>query len=317
MIRYRDRVWVDADDLRADIAQLARSGGTERRFDDGRPLLVLRLPRRVAACGDHERLRLPQVPPPQRAPAASMEVLQWWHDRRAMRSLCEAGIRRDALRDHRRDRGGKTTFLRALSTCSRPTPGRGHRDTASSVVRRPRPCDSVLEWEAREGEHRGAGEITNANGAPRTAVQPQLADRREVRDGAAAREMLMAMQHGHPSLSTVHHTRRCRRGKKLAQYVAQGAEAVEFGIGALLISAPSTSSSPRSRSRRSAGRLRGLRGRRLERRRGSSPPHLHPRARRRGVPQAHSPNARRARLVTHGFDDMLPAQPRRGGLVTT
>ena len=58
----------------------------------------------------------------------------------------------------------------------------------------------------------------------------------EVRDGDAAREMLLAMQHGHPSLSTVHHHSALSAWKKLAQYVAQGSEAVEFSIAALLIS---------------------------------------------------------------------------------
>ena len=44
------------------------------------------------------------------------------------------------------------------------------------------------------------------------------------------------MQHGHPSLSTVHHHSALSAWKKLAQYVAQGWEAVEFSIAALLIS---------------------------------------------------------------------------------
>ena len=44
------------------------------------------------------------------------------------------------------------------------------------------------------------------------------------------------MQHGHPSVSTVHHHSALSAWKKLAQYVAQGAEAVEFPIAALLIS---------------------------------------------------------------------------------
>ena len=38
-------VFADGDDLRDEVAHLARrAGGTERRFDDGKPLLVLRLP---------------------------------------------------------------------------------------------------------------------------------------------------------------------------------------------------------------------------------------------------------------------------------
>ena len=43
--RHHGRVFADADDLRAEVAHLARrAGGTERRFDDAKPLLVLRLP---------------------------------------------------------------------------------------------------------------------------------------------------------------------------------------------------------------------------------------------------------------------------------
>ena len=43
--RYREPIFADADDLRAEVAHLARrAGGTERRFDDAKPMLVLRLP---------------------------------------------------------------------------------------------------------------------------------------------------------------------------------------------------------------------------------------------------------------------------------
>ena len=43
--RYREPIFADADDLRDEVAHLARrAGGTERRFDDAKPMLVLRLP---------------------------------------------------------------------------------------------------------------------------------------------------------------------------------------------------------------------------------------------------------------------------------
>ena len=43
--RYLPPVFADAEDLRDEVAHLARrAGGTERRFDDGKPLLVVRLP---------------------------------------------------------------------------------------------------------------------------------------------------------------------------------------------------------------------------------------------------------------------------------
>ena len=43
--RYREPIFADAADLRDEVAHLARrAGGTERRFDDAKPILVLRLP---------------------------------------------------------------------------------------------------------------------------------------------------------------------------------------------------------------------------------------------------------------------------------
>ena len=66
--RHDERVFADAADLRAEVAHLARrAGGTERRFDDAKPMLVLRLPdgSRLAAV-----MNVSQVPsgdPPQRA----------------------------------------------------------------------------------------------------------------------------------------------------------------------------------------------------------------------------------------------------------
>ena len=103
----------------------------------------------------------------------------------------------------------------------------------------------------------------------------------EVRDGDAAREMLLAMQHGHPSLSTVHHHSALSAWKKLAQYVAQGSRG-----GRVLDRRPADLRRrrllrpPRPRPPGSAGRHRDLRGRRLERRRGPAQPHLRRRSRR-------------------------------------
>ena len=95
----------------------------------------------------------------------------------------------------------------------------------------------MLEWETREANIEGVGEIDQRE-LVRHALRfnPDWLIVGEVRDGDAAREMLLAMQHGHPSLSTVHHHSALSAWKKLAQYVAQGSEAVEFSIAALLIS---------------------------------------------------------------------------------
>ena len=109
----------------------------------------------------------------------------------------------------------------------------------------------------------------------------------EVRDGDAAREMLLAMQHGHPSLSTVHHHSALSAWKKLAQYVAQGAEAVEFPIAALLISDAVDFFVHLGRDRQGRRAVdRDLRGRRLERHRGAAQPAVRRRSRRARHPAA-------------------------------
>ena len=134
---------------------------------------------------------------------------------------------------------GKTTLLRAMTNVLPPT-----RASSSSRTRASSTCApiraraaSVLEWETREANIEGVGEIAQRE-LVRHALRfnPEWLIVGEVRDGDAAREMLLAMQHGHPSLSTVHHHSALSAWKKLAQYVAQGSEAVEFPIAALLIS---------------------------------------------------------------------------------
>jgi len=63
--RYPHRVFANADDLRSEVAHLARrAGGTERRFDDAKPLLVLRLPdgSRLAAVSKSGELRVWGLP---------------------------------------------------------------------------------------------------------------------------------------------------------------------------------------------------------------------------------------------------------------
>ena len=134
----------------------------------------------------------------------------------------------------------------------------------------------------------------------------------EVRDGDAAREMLLAMQHGHPSLSTVHHHSALSAWKKLAQYVAQGSESVDFPIAALLISDAVDFFVHLGRDRgRPSSRRRTVRGGGVERCRGATQPHLRRRCRRQGRTAGPPVRPAGAKLRQHGFDDHLLLEPGR------
>jgi len=132
----------------------------------------------------------------------------------------------------------------------------------------------------------------------------------EVRDAGAAREMLLAMQHGHPSLSTVHHHSAATSWRKLAQYITQGADAMSFEIAALVISDAVDLFVHLGRDR--SGRrvvtevceAAGWNGTEVQLNRIFVPD-----ASGRGVPQPHLSDARRTKLVEHGFDDQLLTNP--------
>jgi len=315
--RHPHRIFADGDDLRAEVAQLARrAGGTERRFDDGKPLLVVRLP-------DGSRLAavMNVSPTPQVAirrnvlPDASLDELV---DRgtidQAMRSLLAAAMRAGMRTVISGETGaGKTTLVRAM-TETLPVDTRIViiEDTRElNLGADPRRSGSVLEWETREANIEGVGEIAQRE-LVRHALRfnPHWLIVGEVRDGDAAREMLLAMQHGHPSLSTVHHHSALSAWKKLAQYVAQGSEAVVFSIAALLISdaVDFFVHLGRDRSGRRAVtevcEVAGWNGAEVQLNR-----LFVPGADGRGVPQPHLSDARRTRLCEHGFDDHLLLNP--------
>lgn len=333
MVNGADNVWVqfvdgraeripagifrDDDDVRAEVAHLARrTGGTERRFDDGKPLLVLRLTdgSRLAAIMNVSpvpqvsirRNVLPDVTLAELVAKATID--------RGMASLLAAAMAAGLRVVVSGETGaGKTTLLRAMTNVLAD-------DTRIVVIEDTRELNlgadgrrtgAVLEWETREPNIEGAGEITQRD-LVRHALRfnPQWLIVGEVRDGDAAREMLLAMQHGHPSLSTVHHHSARSAWKKLAQYVAQGREAMEFSIAALLISDAVDLFVHLSRDR--GGRrvvsevceVAGWNGAEVQLNR-----IFVPGPDGRGRPQAHLSDARRMRLCAHGFDHDLLLDP--------
>ena len=101
--RYPHRVFADADDLRAEVAHLARrAGGTERRFDDAKPLLVLRLPdgSRLAAVMNVSTGAAGGDPPQRAARRLARRARGARHDRPGACTRCStsAMARRDAHR---------------------------------------------------------------------------------------------------------------------------------------------------------------------------------------------------------------------------
>ncbi len=315
--RYRPRVFTDAEDLRDEVAHLARrAGGTERRFDDGKPLLVVRLPDGSRLAAVMNVSPVPQVAIRRNVlPDASLGDLE--HRGTidpAMHSLLAAAMPAGMRIVVSGETGaGKTTLVRAM-TNELPADTRivVIEDTRElNLGADPARANSVLEWETREANIEGVGEISQRE-LVRHALRfnPDWLIVGEVRDGDAAREMLLAMQHGHPSLSTVHHHSALSAWKKLAQYVAQGREAVEFPIAALLISDAVDFFVHLARDRQ--GRrvvaeiceVAGWNGSEVQLNRifVAGPDG-------RGLPQAHLSDARRTRLRDSGFEDHLLLNP--------
>jgi Flp pilus assembly CpaF family ATPase len=315
--RYEQKIFADAEDLRDEVARLARrAGGTERRFDDGKPLLVVRLPDGSRLAAVMNVSPVPQVAIRRNVlPDASLADLeQRGTIDQAMRSLFTAAMPAGMRIVVSGETGaGKTTLVRAMTNELPP-------DTRIVVIEDtrelnlaadPARADSVLEWETREANIEGVGEI-NQRELVRHALRfnPRWLIVGEVRDGDAAREMLLAMQHGHPSLSTVHHHSALTAWKKLAQYVAQGRESVDFPIAALLISDAVDFFVHLGRDRQGKRvvaeicEVAGWNGSEVQLNRVfiAGPDG-------RGLPQAHLSDARRGKLRDFGFDDHLLLNP--------
>ncbi len=315
--RYPTRLFTDDDDLRNEVARLARrAGGTERRFDDGRPLLVLRLP-------DGSRMAATMVVSPHVQvairrnvlPAVSLaQLVELGTIDEAMRSMFAAAMRaRLRIVVSGETGAGKSTAVRALlhelPVATRMVVIEDTREL--NIGDDAERAGAVLEWETREANVEGVGEITQSD-LVRQALRfnPEWLVVGEVRDAGAAREMLLAMQHGHPSVSTVHHHSAATSWRKLAQYITQGADAMSFEIAALVISDAVDFFVHLGRDR--SGRrvvtevceAAGWNGTEVQLNRVFVPDDSG-----RGVPQAHLSDTRRNRLVEHGFDDRLLTNP--------
>ena len=241
--RWPSRLFANGEDLRNEIALLARrTGTTERRFDDGRPLLVLRLRDGSRLAAIMHVSATPQVAIRRNVLAdTTLSALESKGTiDRALHTLLEAMVGAEMRCLISGETGaGKTTLLRAcLATLPVHARVAVIEDTRElNLADQPERAAAVLEWETREPNIEGVGEI-NQRDLVRHALRfnPSWLIVGECRDGPAAREMLLAMQHGHPSMSTIHHHSATSAWKKLAQYLAQGADAIGFDIAALLIS---------------------------------------------------------------------------------
>ena len=177
--RHHDRVFADADDLRDEVAHLARrAGGTERRFDDAKPLLVLRLPdgSRLAAIMNVSH-GAAGGDPPQRAARRHARRARAARHHRPGDALAAGGGdgRRDARRRVRRDRRRQDDA--AAGDDQRAAgrhPDRRHRGhPRAQPRRRPAPGGIRPRMGDARGEHRGRRRDRPARARPpRPALQP-------------------------------------------------------------------------------------------------------------------------------------------------
>ena len=307
--RHQERVFADAADLRAEVAHLARrAGGTERRFDDAKPLLVLRLPDGSRLAAVMNVSQVPQVAIRRNVlPDATLDELeQRGTIDRGMHSLLTAAMGAGMRIVVSGETGaGKTTLVRAMTNVL-------PYETRMVVIEDTRelnlaadPRRGVVRAGVGDagGEHRRRRRDRPARAGPsRPAVQPALADRRR----GPRRRRGPGDAAGHAAWSP----EPLDRAPPLGPVGVEEAGAIRrsgFGGGRVLDRRPADLRRrgllrpPRTGPSRSPRGDGDLRGRRLERDRGPAEPVVRARARRPRAPAAtpdrHAPEqAARSRL---------------------
>ena len=241
-LRFAPVLFASDSELRDEVSRLARrGGGTERRFDDGHPLLVLRLAdgARLAATMQVSRSVQVTIRRNLLTDVSLHELVELGTLDLALEAVLAAAVRAGFRIVFLGATGaGKTTLVRA---CVNETPP----DTRFVVIEDtrehdlagdPARADHVLEWEIREPNIEDKGHIGIREMLRHSLrFDPDWLIVGEVRDGDAAREMLLAMQHGHPSMSTMHHNDALTAWTKLAEYLGQGSERWEFSTAGRLV----------------------------------------------------------------------------------
>lgn len=229
VVELDERLWSSEGELVAWLSHLARTAGrTERQFNSGAPMLVMRLGDglRLAACRDISA----NVSFALRRNTAGKVTLADLVGRRMLPPVL-AGFLVACMRTPEvrlvvsgPTGAGKTTMLRALLA----ELGRLARvviveDTAELDVFDPATHPNVESWEARLANSEGEGGIDVGEQVKHALrYRPDWLVFGEVRDSDAAVPMVKAMTHGQSALTTVHAATAEGALDKLALYLGTG-----------------------------------------------------------------------------------------------
>ena len=227
--QIRDVMWSSNADLEGWVRHLAATvGRTERRFDGAAPLLVMRLGPGLRLAATREvsenvsfalrrntlgKVTLPDLVDRKMMPPAICELLAACMRSTEMRMVFAGATG-----------SGKTTLARAvLSELDRLARLVIIEDTGELDMFDADDRPNVEEWEAREENIEGEGEIS-AGQLVKHALRyrPDWLTVGEVRDSDAAVPMIKAMTHGQSSLTTVHAASATGALDKLALYLSTG-----------------------------------------------------------------------------------------------